>query len=85
MFLSLNIALTHARPDCCSHNITMEFFLNVITKFAKFSENIVITVKGLEHVIYRVRDQMLQQRPQDPCERIFKLSLIHASVIYQIL
>ena len=68
---------------------SIEFSLNVFTKFAEFSDKIfVITVKGLKpdtQPPLALETRVLPQCQQDTCrDRIFKLSPIHALVIYQI-
>ena len=59
---------------------TMEFFLNVITEFS--GKNICHYNKGLEPAISCLRDQDASTAPAD---RIFQLSPIYVSMIYQIL
>ena len=65
----------------------MEFSLNVFLEFVEFSDQIfVITVKWLEPATFCVRDQGANHSASKThvWDRIFKLSPIHASMIYQI-
>ena len=66
----------------------IEFTLNIFTEFSEFNDkNIVITVKGLKPSTCCVRDQdatcttVLARHVRD---KIFKLTPIHASLIYLI-
>ena len=64
----------------------IEYFLNIYPEFAKLSDKIcVITVNGLEPATSDVRDQDDTTMPATHVrDRIFELTLIHASVIFQI-
>ena len=49
--------------------MVIEFSLNVFNVLAEFSDKIFVTiVKGIEPVIFCVRDWMLSQCQQDTCE-----------------
>ena len=59
---------------------SIEFSLNVFTEFAEFSDK--NTLKGLKPATSHVRDNSASKI--HVWDKIFKLSPIHASVIYQI-
>ena len=56
------------------------------TLFAKFSDKNYLSLKGFEPVVFSVRDQdaTTVSIRHKVIDRLFKLTPIHASVIYQI-